>query len=100
MTTLPMRPWDGIHLSQSVFGRQHTFWHYSNFASMKKNTTTSYPETKERFVYWLGLDHHVVDALCSNILTCDTHKVIQWSVVQLVDKDHSLNVEATFPIDE
>jgi hypothetical protein len=41
----------------------------------------------------------VGDALCYNILTCDTHQVLQRSVVRSVDKDRSLNVEATFPND-
>jgi hypothetical protein len=61
--------------------------------------TQSFPGTKEKCGYWLGLAHHVGDSLCYNILTCDTHKVIQRSVVRSVDKDRSLNNEARFPLD-
>jgi hypothetical protein len=49
------------------------------------------PETKEKSGYWLGLAHNVGDALCYNILTCDTHQVIQRSVVRSASKDRSQN---------
>jgi hypothetical protein len=42
----------------------------------------------------------VGDALYYNILTCDTHQVIQRTVVRSVEKFRSLDLEATFPIDE
>jgi hypothetical protein len=58
-----------------------------------------YPETKEKSGYRLGLAHNVGDALCYNILTCDTHQVIQRSMVRSASKDRSQNKEASFPED-
>jgi hypothetical protein len=65
-----------------------------------------FPGTKEKTGYWLGVADNVGDRLCFHILTTDTHRVIERSVVRsaLQDPNRTLNFpsddfEPTQPID-
>ena len=61
------------------------------------DTSQPFPSTKEKLGYWLGVADHVGDKLCFHILTADTHRVIERSVVRCADtRNHAL----TFPQDE
>ena len=55
-----------------------------------------FPGTKEKTGYWLGVADHVGDRLCFHILTTDTHRVIERSVVRSALSDP--NRTLTFPI--
>jgi hypothetical protein len=57
-----------------------------------------FPGTKEKTGYWLGVADHVGDRLCFHILTTDTHRVIERSVVRSASSDP--NKTLTFPSDD
>ena len=57
-----------------------------------------FPGTKEKTGYWLGVADHVGDRLCFHILTTDTHRVIERSVVRSALSDP--NRTLTFPSDD
>jgi Reverse transcriptase (RNA-dependent DNA polymerase) len=58
-----------------------------------------YPGTKEKPGYWLGVADQVGDRLCFHILTTDTHRIIERSVVRSAERS-PVNVTLTFPKDD
>ena len=60
------------------------------------DTSQPFPSTKEKLGYWLGITDNVGDKLCFHILTSDTHRVIERSVVRSAD---ARNQTIDFPDD-
>ncbi len=56
-----------------------------------------FPSTKEKLGYWLGVSNNVGDKLCFHILTSDTHRVIERSVVRSAELR---NLSLPFPNDD
>jgi hypothetical protein len=63
------------------------------------NPDQKYSGTKEKPGYWLGVADNVGDRLCFHILTTDTHRIIERSVVRSAERS-PVNVTLTFPNDE
>jgi Reverse transcriptase (RNA-dependent DNA polymerase) len=61
------------------------------------DTSQPFPSTKEKLGYWLGITDNVGDKLCFHILTSDTHKVIERSVVRSAE---TRNLTINMPCDE
>ena len=57
-----------------------------------------FPGTKEKTGYWLGIADNVGDRFCYHILTTDTHRVIERSVVRSAEK--LTNRTLHFPSDD
>ena len=51
-----------------------------------------YPETKEKLGRWIGVAHNVGDHLTYVILTSDTHRLIERSVVRSAEIDNAKNL--------
>jgi hypothetical protein len=56
-----------------------------------------YPGTKEKSGYWFSVADHVGDRLCFRILTTDTHRIIERSVVRSAERSPT-NVTFTTPL--
>jgi hypothetical protein len=59
----------------------------------------TFPSTKEKPGWWVGVAHNIGDALTYKILTEDTHKVVHRSVVHLAKDDRFKNKRVRFEPD-
>ena len=64
------------------------------------NPDAKFPETKEHLGYWLGIADHVGNRMCYHILTADTHRVIERSVIRSAEPGNLPNATLQFPADE
>lgn len=59
--------------------------------------SSSFPDTKERPGYWLGVAENIGDEMTFAILTADTLKIMYTSVVRPATDQSKLNVKALWP---